>query len=46
MNYFLKALSLKSEEVKLLVAILFIFALFCAYAILRPIRDVLGIQGE
>nr|MBP3725276.1 MFS transporter [Campylobacter sp.] len=38
--------SLKQGEFKLLFfSSLFIFSLFCSYALLRPIRDALGIHG-
>ena len=37
---------IKHEEFKLLsYSSLFIFSLFCSYALLRPIRDALGIHG-
>ncbi|MBR4141404.1 MAG: MFS transporter [Campylobacter sp.] len=37
---------IKHEEFKLLLySTFFIFSLFCSYALLRPIRDALGIHG-
>ncbi|MBQ7674963.1 MAG: MFS transporter [Campylobacter sp.] len=37
---------IKHEEFKLLLySAFFIFSLFCSYALLRPIRDALGIHG-
>ena len=37
---------IKREEFKLLLySAFFIFSLFCSYALLRPIRDALGIHG-
>lgn len=46
MNLLRKILNLKSEEWKLLLySTLFIMLLFASYAILRPIRDALGLEG-
>ncbi|RAX54477.1 MFS transporter [Helicobacter sp. 16-1353] len=43
---FYKSLSLEEGEKKLLIySVLFIFTLFLSYALLRPIRDALGLSG-
>ena len=45
-NYLNKIFSLKQGEIKLLLlSVLFIFMLFSSYAILRPLRDALGLEG-
>ncbi|TLE02905.1 MULTISPECIES: NTP/NDP exchange transporter [Helicobacter] len=46
MCLFYRIFSLKQEELKLLLySFLFIFMLFSSYAILRPLRDALGLEG-
>ena len=46
MSLFYRIFSLKQEELKLLLySFLFIFMLFSSYAILRPLRDALGLEG-
>ncbi|TQR31936.1 MFS transporter [Campylobacter sp. MIT 99-7217] len=41
-----KIFSLKQGEIRLLLlSVLFIFMLFSSYAILRPLRDALGLEG-
>lgn len=45
-DFIYKILSLKERELALLCyAILFVFSLFSSYAILRSIRDSLGLEG-
>ena len=45
-NKILQILSVKAEEIKLLLlSFCLIFALFCSYALLRPMRDALGLEG-
>lgn len=45
-QYISKLLSIRKEEFKLLIySTLFIFLVFASYAILRPIRDSLGLEG-
>lgn len=44
--FFYRVLSLKAGELKLLaLSVGFIFVLFSSYAILRPMRDALGLEG-
>lgn len=46
-SFLYKIFSLKQGELKLLVySTLFMFAIFASYAILRPIRDALGLEGH
>ena len=46
MRLLYRIFSLKQEELKLLLySFLFIFMLFGSYAILRPLRDALGLEG-
>ncbi|RDU65964.1 MFS transporter [Helicobacter didelphidarum] len=45
-RYFYKVFSLKQGEFKILsLSTLFILLLFASYAILRPLRDALGLEG-
>lgn len=45
-NFLCKIFSIKFKEIKLLsFSFLFIFLVFASYAILRPIRDSLGLEG-
>lgn len=45
MSLFYKIFSVKTQEIKLLIySTLLIFLIFASYAILRPIRDALGIE--
>ncbi len=46
-SLFLKILSIKKEELWLLIwSVIFIFLLFASYAILRPLRDALALEGR
>lgn len=47
MKILYKIFSLKDNEFRLLLfSFTFIFALFCAYSLLRPVRDALGLSGD